>query len=193
MPLDTVTCACLLDESLQPIYEGGKKTDWRSIMLNIGKTAENVSDTAKDGENGIPEAEKPENTVTETAENASPSQNEDIKEDIKEEVKEEVKKLVSQLDEQLKPRQKAPLPNGLDWCETDLKQLAANKRLWKYARNPFVISHCREKGLLLAENEKFYYLGVPCEYSDRLNGCSQGFRIFGDKDGRSYCILKCEK
>ena len=182
MGLETVTYACLLDEELQPVAEGGKNTDWRSIMLNAGSVqTKTQTETEETAEENCPE----------TAETAAA-------EDAEREIKNEVKKLVSELDEQLRPQPqkpctKPPLPCELDWQDIDLKQLAANKRLWKYARNPFVTSHCRDKGLLLAENDKFYFLGVPCDKADRFSGCSQGFRIFTDKDGKGFCILKCEK
>ncbi|MBQ6554769.1 MAG: hypothetical protein IJL89_06020, partial [Firmicutes bacterium] len=52
MSLDTVTCACLLDEELQPVAEGGKKTDWRSIMLGTARSwdeqAESKTETAEE-------------------------------------------------------------------------------------------------------------------------------------------------
>lgn len=164
--LSKVRCVCLLDNEREPQFVGfcGEKLDWRGILLNSAKPTE---------------------AAESNAENVSG-----------EEFKQQVREMVEELDDKLKemPVLSADIPDGMDWRDITLKQVAENKRLWKYARNPFVASHCGgEKPLIMAENEKFYFLGVPCDKKDRFVGCSQGFRIFTDRGGGDYCILKCEK
>ena len=113
-----------------------------------------------------------------------------------EEFKDCVRDIVEELDEELSPEQPkaSGLPEGCDWQQIDLNRLAGDKRLWRYARNPFVSEEYRKyEHLLLGENDKFCFLAVPCSPEERYLGRSQGFRMYSASDGQNYCILKCEK
>lgn len=163
--LDAVRCACLTDSDRQAEAVGycGGPLDWQSILQNSGKK---------------PEEAPPEISA----------------ESFKEQVREMVEQLDSQLNGPVCLPQTAGLPDGLDWKKIDMDRLAGDKRLRRYARNPFVTEECKKyEHLLLAENDNFCFLGVPCAPEERCLGRSQGFRIFADCGGTNYCVLKCEK
>lgn len=102
--------------------------------------------------------------------------------------KEQVKELVAELDDRL-----CGDTDDLRWKKISLEELAKSS-LCSYARNPFVAEECQKYGyLMLAENEKFRYLAVPCEQKDRMRGRTQGFRRYKNCCGTDCCILKAEK
>ena len=107
-----------------------------------------------------------------------------------EEVKHRVKGLVKELDESLHGEEQ----KSGEWRKITPKDVAENKRLWKYAKNPFLTAEFNKFGhLLYCEDEKFCRLGVPCLPEERFAGAAQGFRIFDVIDGNNYAVLKCEK
>ena len=80
------------------------------------------------------------------------------------------------------------------WQRITPKEVAGSKRLWKYAKNPFVTAEFNKfKHLLYREDEKFCFLAVPCMQNERFAGAAQGFRMFERHGGNDYAILKCEK
>ncbi len=163
--LEEVCCVCLIDSERQPEIVGysGEKIDWQGILLKGGT-----------------------------------EQKAEQQEEKAETFKDRVRDMVEQFDEQLSPVSgsiKADmLPEDLDWKKTDLYGLAQDKRLWRYARNPFVSEKCKKhEHLLIAENDKFCFLGVPCRPEEKYIGRSQGFRISAERSGVYYCVLKREK
>ena len=110
-----------------------------------------------------------------------------------EEFKNKVKGLVQELDTSLHDS-KENADNNDKWQQITPKEIAANKKIWKYAKNPFVISEFNKYGhLLYREDAKFCFLAVPCAQNERFAGAAQGFRIFEQYDENDYAVMKCEK
>ncbi len=164
--LENVCGIALTDESMASCAEGftGKPTDWRAL-LQKGSMAK-------------------EEPITD------------------EEFKDRVKGLVKELDNSLhggeETAEQAETPEVAEdidgWQRITPKEVAGSKRLWKYAKNPFVTAEFNKfKHLLYREDEKFCFLAVPCMQNERFAGAAQGFRMFERHGGNDYAILKCEK
>ena len=107
-----------------------------------------------------------------------------------EEFKTKVKDLVKELDENIREKPE----ETSDWKKITPKDIAADKRLWKYAKNPFVTAEYGKYGhLLYREDAKFCFLAVPCTQSEYFAGAAQGFRTFERHRNGDYAVYKCEK
>lgn len=145
----------------------GKAVDWRSLLQNGSMSKE------------------------------SPITDEEFKQRVKGLVEELDKSLQNDTephDETVAPQQAGQPSANDDWQRITPKEVAENKRLWKYAKNPFVTAEFNKYGhLLYREDAKFCFLAVPCIKNERFAGAAQGFRSFEQHDGNDYAVLKCEK